>query len=57
MGQHHSNPTAKLAKEGKLPPKPTYLSKREQELRLRAAVSMELAKRTHLPLSLFMPYI
>lgn len=31
MGQHKYNPTARAAKEGKLPPKPEKISKREQE--------------------------
>ena len=31
MGQHKYNETAKLAKEGKLPPKPIKKSKRELE--------------------------
>lgn len=31
MGQHKYNPTAQAAKEGKLPPKPEKISKREQE--------------------------
>ena len=31
MGQHKYNPTAQAAKEGKLPPKPPKISKREQE--------------------------
>ena len=31
MGQHKYNPTAIAAKEGKLPPKPKQMSKREVE--------------------------
>ena len=31
MGQHKHNPTAIAAKEGKLPPKPQKLSKRETD--------------------------
>ena len=31
MGQHKYNPTAIAAKEGKLPPKPKQMSKREAE--------------------------
>ena len=31
MGQHKHNPTAIAAKEGKLPPKPKKMSKRERD--------------------------
>lgn len=31
MGQHKYNPNCQLAREGKLPPKPKKLSKRESE--------------------------
>lgn len=31
MGQHKTNPTALAAKEGKLPPKPQKISKKEAE--------------------------
>lgn len=31
MGQHKYNPNCQLAKEGKLPPKPKKMSKRERE--------------------------
>ena len=31
MGQHKYNPNCQLAKEGKLPPKPKKMSKREAE--------------------------
>ena len=31
MGQHKHNPNCQLAKEGKLPPKPKKMSKRESE--------------------------
>lgn len=31
MGQHKYNPNCQLAKEGKLPPKPKKMSKREVE--------------------------
>ncbi len=34
MGQHKHNPNCQLAKEGKLPPKPKKMSKREAERRL-----------------------
>jgi hypothetical protein len=56
MGQHKNNPIAQLAKEGKLPPKPVEMSKKERDLRLRMAVTEEVAKRTHLPVEMFYPY-
>ena len=31
MGQHKYNPNCQLAREGKLPPKPEKMSKRERE--------------------------
>ena len=31
MGQHKYNPNCQLAKEGKLPPKPKKMSKREAD--------------------------
>lgn len=31
MGQHKYNPNCQLAREGKLPPKPKRMSKRERE--------------------------
>ena len=31
MGQHKHNPNCQLAREGKLPPKPKKMSKRERE--------------------------
>ena len=31
MGQHKHNPNCQLAREGKLPPKPQKMSKRESE--------------------------
>ena len=31
MGQHKYNPNCQLAKEGKLPPKPPKMSKRERD--------------------------
>ena len=31
MGQHKYNPNCQLAREGKLPPKPKKMSKRERE--------------------------
>lgn len=36
MGQHKHNPNCQLAREGKLPPKPKKMSKREQERQLYA---------------------
>lgn len=36
MGQHKHNPNCQLAKEGKLPPKPKKMSKRQQERELYA---------------------
>lgn len=36
MGQHKYNPNCQLALEGKLPPKPKKMSKREVERRLYA---------------------
>ena len=36
MGQHKTNPIAIAAKEGKLPPKPKKLSKRERDRQLYA---------------------
>lgn len=36
MGQHKYNPNCQLAREGKLPPKPPKMSKRESERRLYA---------------------
>ena len=38
MGQHKYNPNCQLAREGKLPPKPKKLSKREQERLLYAMI-------------------
>lgn len=40
MGQHKYNPTAIAAKEGKLPPKPSKLSRSERE-----AISYDLMKK------------
>ena len=37
MGQHKYNPNCQLAREGKLPPKPKRMSKRERERLLYAA--------------------
>ena len=36
MGQHKYNPNCQLAEEGKLPPKPKKMSKRESERMLYA---------------------
>lgn len=38
MGQHKYNPNCQLAREGKLPPKPKKLSKRQQERLLMALI-------------------
>ena len=43
MGAHKYNPNCQLAKEGKLPPKPCKLSKRETERRLRNAIYNSIA--------------
>lgn len=45
MGQHKHNPNCQLAKEGKLPPKPKKMSKREQERWIRAIIYERLASR------------
>ena len=44
MGQHKYNPNCQLAKEGKLPPKPKKMSKREAE-RLMYAKCKEILHR------------
>lgn len=46
MGQHKYNPTAIAAKEGKLPPKPKKLSKREREALLMAEVCRKIFTKT-----------
>lgn len=46
MGQHKHNPTAIAAREGKLPPKPQKMSKKELERELRGMLWAELAKRS-----------
>ena len=38
MGQHKYNPNCQLAREGKLPPKPKKMSKREKERMLYAMI-------------------
>ena len=38
MGQHKYNPNCQIAREGKLPPKPKKLSKRERERLLYAMI-------------------
>ena len=38
MGQHKYNPNCQLAREGKLPPKPKKMSKRETERMLVALI-------------------
>ena len=45
MGAHKYNPTAKLAEEGKLPPKEVKLSKRERELLMDYAVNLAVRKK------------
>lgn len=45
MGQHKHNPTAQLAKEGKLPPKEPQMSKRESERIMMARVQNYLFRR------------
>ena len=45
MGQHKYNPTAILAKEGKLPPKPKKLSAAETRRELRGMVWAALAQK------------
>ena len=44
MGQHKYNPNCQLAKEGKLPPKPKRMSKREQERQIYAAIFDSFAR-------------
>lgn len=44
MGQHKYNPNCQLAKEGKLPPKPKKMSKREAERMLYAECQRILYK-------------
>lgn len=38
MGQHKHNPNCQLAKEGKLPPKPKKLSKKQQRAAIMKAI-------------------
>ena len=38
MGQHKYNPNCQLAREGKLPPKPKKMSKRQRERMLMAMI-------------------
>lgn len=45
MGQHKYNPNCQLAREGKLPPKPKRMGKRERE-RLLYAMCQEILYRT-----------
>lgn len=42
MGQHKHNPNVQLAKEGKLPPKPIKIGKREQRRRLERLVRQKI---------------
>lgn len=44
MGQHKYNPNCQLAREGKLPPKPKKMSKREAERQLYAMCAEVLYK-------------
>ena len=44
MGQHKHNPNCQLAREGKLPPKPQKMSKREAERQLYAKCAEILYK-------------
>lgn len=44
MGQHKYNPNCQLAREGKLPPKPKKMSKRESE-RMMYAMCQEVLLR------------
>ena len=44
MGQHKYNPNCQLAKEGKLPPKPKKMGKREAERMLYAECQRILYK-------------
>lgn len=44
MGQHKHNPNCQLAKEGKLPPKPKKMSKRERDRWLYNQMRYELYK-------------
>lgn len=45
MGAHKHNPTAKLAEEGKLPPKESKLSKRETQMLIDYAIWRAVSKR------------
>lgn len=45
MGQHKNNPIAKLAKEGKLPPKESKKTKREVDELIMSTVANELFER------------
>lgn len=38
MGQHKYNPNCQLAREGKLPPKPKKMSKRQRDRQLMAMI-------------------
>lgn len=50
MGEHKHNIVAQLAKEGKLTPKPAYMSKREIERLLISEVYSQIMKRLLLPM-------
>lgn len=49
LGAHKHNVTAQLAKEGKLPPKPARMSKKEMERLLMSEVYSQIMKRLLLP--------
>ena len=49
MGEHKYNPTAQLAKEGKIEPRPKRLSKTEEKKRIRRLI-MENSIFGNLPL-------
>ena len=46
MGQHKYNPTAIVAKNGELPPKPKKMGKREAERLLMSRIGLEIERRT-----------
>lgn len=56
MGQHKTNPVVQMAKDGKLPPKPQTLSKRESERYLQALIRNKLFERFGLDWGINGPY-
>jgi hypothetical protein len=48
MGQHKYNPNCQLAKEGKLPPKPKNMSKREIDRMLMNTIGDAIMEKTGL---------